>query len=71
LREGIDINIRDNYGRTVLMMSAAGGNLSIVQFLLAAGCNSNAQDSFGMRAIDYSIANNHVEVTEFLARRKR
>jgi ankyrin repeat protein len=53
------------------MMSASSGNMSIVQLALAAGCNINAQDDVRLRIIDYSIANNHLDVTGFLARRKR
>jgi hypothetical protein len=43
----------------------------IYQLLLGAGCNSNAQDSFNLRAIDYALANNHVEDAECLDGKKR
>lgn len=58
--------MRDNNGQAITMMSASSGNTSIVQLALAAGCNSNAQN----RTSDYSMANNHLEVIGFLARRK-
>ena len=47
LREGVDVDSRDPYGRTPLM--CAGTSLAVVQHLVEHGADVNAQDVSGAR----------------------
>lgn len=44
IKNGCDMNMRDNAGRTPLMKAAAHGELEVVQSLLDEGCDINVQD---------------------------
>ena len=50
LKDGVDVNVRDQHGRT-LLMRAHSDNLEMIQTLLNAGVDVNAKDSLGNTAL--------------------
>jgi ankyrin repeat protein len=58
IREGIDVNIRDENGWTPLMYAAwYNQNPEVVKILLEAGADAKLVDDFGKKAIDYAKKN--------------
>lgn len=49
--EGVNVNERDESGRTALMIAANRGHTYVVQLLLESGADANAKDNQGMTAI--------------------
>lgn len=66
LQEGVDVNGRNQAGRTPLIAAAAAGNSRIVRKLLAFGADVNAQDNQGITALIAASANGYRETTEAL-----
>jgi len=50
--KGVDLNTRDNYGRTALMVSVDERNEGLVKFLLDHGADPNAADNDGDSPLD-------------------
>ena len=48
---GVDVNIQDKSGMTVLMLASLNGHVELVQELIKAGANMNIQASFGDTAV--------------------
>ena len=42
LQRGVDVNVRDEYGETPLMIAAVKGHLVVVKFLMDKGADVNA-----------------------------
>ena len=69
LRQSVDdIDARNRYGQTALMLAAHAGNLDIVETLIEHGANLNVTAKFGLSALMLSIVAGHVEVARLLAR---
>ena len=51
LKQGADVNARDELGRTPLMWSAFHGSLTILEILIAGGADLNARDKMGRTAL--------------------
>lgn len=64
--EGGNLNDRDHYGSTPLMVAAGGGHKDIVTFLLQKGADVNSKDKYGFSAIFCSMNNDHVSSVELL-----
>lgn len=54
-RYGLDVNHRDQYGRTVLLLAAEQGDPDLIDFLVDHGANLNVTDHDGRGALHYSI----------------
>ena len=54
LKQGADVNARDELGRTPLMWSAFHGALTILDILIVEGADVNAQDKMGRTAVDWT-----------------
>jgi len=51
LQKGADINARDNFGRTALMLAAMGGSMKLLGLLIQKRADLNAKDRFGSTAL--------------------
>lgn len=51
LEQGAEVNARDAYGATALMVAAHSGKLEMVNLLLAAGAEVDAKDELGWTAL--------------------
>jgi hypothetical protein len=54
-KEGIDIDVRDDKGRTALMAACNSGQTEIVKILLAKGADVNAKDNTGETALNDAV----------------
>lgn len=65
-----NINCRDTAGRnsTPLHLAAGYNNLEVVEFLLAAGADVNAQDKGGLIPLHNASSYGHVDVAALLIR---
>lgn len=66
LEKGVDINVKDGRGKTVLHYAAGNGNLELVQWLIEHGADVNAKDDKGKSAMHYAADNNNWEVVQWL-----
>lgn len=57
LKEGANVNSRDEDGLTVLMLAAFAGNLDMVNALIEAGANVNLCNEQGWTALSKSVYN--------------
>jgi ankyrin repeat protein len=55
LEKDADVNAKDEYGKTALMLASEYGNLDIVKQLIAKGAYINAKDNEGKTALMYSL----------------
>lgn len=62
LDSGIDVNDKDEEGRTPLMMAAANGHGSLCQLLLLLGANAGEQDKQGKTALIHAAENSQDSV---------
>ena len=54
IKTGVDINIRDDQGRTFLMNAAIKGDKDLVKLLIKAEANVNARDIYGRTALNFA-----------------
>eukprot|EP00963_Diacronema_lutheri_P009147 scaffold818_cov388-Pavlova_lutheri.AAC.23 len=67
IRQGINVNIPNDEGRSALMIAAAEGDERVVSMLLdVPGIDVNAHDSFGRTALREAVENKHNVVAEML-----
>ena len=64
--EVVDINIRDEYGKTALRYAVENGHLEVVKYLIDKGADINVKDNYGKTALTWASRNGHLEVAEFL-----
>jgi uncharacterized protein len=68
LNRGADVNGRDRYGQTGLMLAAHAGHRAVVETLLAHGANLNVTAKFGLSAVMLAVIAGHTEIARLLAR---
>lgn len=68
LRRGADVNARDRYGQTGLMVAAHGGHLEVVETLIAHGADLNVTAKFGLTALMLAVVAGHEAIARVLAR---
>lgn len=66
--QGADINARDEYGRSCLIIASMKNYKEMVIILIQAGCELNYRDGHGMRANDYAYANHFKDIVDLLRR---
>jgi ankyrin repeat protein len=52
LRSGADVNSRNRYGQTALMLAAHGGNREMVEILIASGADLNVTAKYNLKRPD-------------------
>jgi hypothetical protein len=68
LAQGTDVDSRDRYGQTALMLAAHAGQREIVELLIAHRANLNVTAKFGLSALMLAILAGHTEIAILLAR---
>eukprot|EP01137_Pigoraptor_chileana_P026321 Opistho-2@97120 len=68
-RGGVDLNAGDYDGRTAMMLSACGGHVDVVKYLLDIGCDPNSQDRWGGTALSDALKHEHDAVVQVLRER--
>jgi uncharacterized protein len=68
LHFGADVDARDRYGQTALMLAAHAGHVAVVERLLAAGADMDVTAKYGLSALMLAVLAGHVEVARLLAR---
>ena len=67
---GMDLNAKNAYGLTALMMAALRGDTGAVSRLLAAGAESALTDAGGRTALDLARMAGHEPIVEMLSKRE-
>jgi len=68
LRAGAEVNARDRYGQTALMLAAHRGHREIVEELLRAGADLNLTAKYNLTALMLAVVAGHATVARILAR---
>ncbi len=66
LKKGVDINERDNFGRTALIYAALNGHNRITNMLLESHADIHAKDHFDQTAFIAAVNRGHVNTAEIL-----
>jgi twitching motility protein PilT len=66
LKEGLDVDTKDDSDATALMLSSSSGHAEIVQILLEHSADINARDKNGMTALMRAIMKDNVAVLQAL-----
>ena len=66
-KEGIDVNIRDNYGQTALIMAVRRNRKQLVQRMInLPDINLNKRDNNGRTALVHAYNKGYMEIVEHL-----
>jgi len=68
LGRGTDVDARDRYGQTGLMLAAHAGHREVVEILIAHRANLNITAKFGLSALMLALVAGHAEVARLLAK---
>jgi ankyrin repeat protein len=67
LAQDTDIDARDRYGQTALMLAAHAGHREVVKALIAHRANLNITAKFGLSALMLALVAGHAEIARLLA----
>jgi len=62
LKNGADIEAKDDMGETLLMVASREGNIEMVQLLLDNGADVNKKDLYGNRSLRYALGFNEESI---------
>ena len=68
VRGGADVDARDRYGQTGLMLAAHHGKLEVVALLVASGAALDLTAKYGLSALMLAVVAGHADVARLLAR---
>ena len=68
LRSGADVDARDRYGQTALMLAAHEGRGDVVEVLLEAGADVDVTAKYNLSALMLAIVAGHASVARLLVR---
>jgi ankyrin repeat protein len=68
IERGMDVNARDRYGQTALMLAAHAGHCEIVETLIAHRADLNVTAKFGLSALMLALIAGHADVAHLLAK---
>ena len=68
LGRGADVDARDRYGQTALMLAAHAGHREVVETLIAHRANLNITAKFGLSALMLALVAGHAEIARVLAK---
>ena len=68
LARGIDVDARDRYGQTALMLAAHAGHREVAETLIAHRANLNRTAKCGLSAVMLALVAGHADVARLLAR---
>jgi hypothetical protein len=66
IASGADVNMKNDYGNTLLMKAAAHNRLDIVQLLIYRNASLDIQNNDGMTALMIAVHNNRPAMVKFL-----
>ncbi|XP_043794706.1 ankyrin repeat and death domain-containing protein 1A-like isoform X1 [Apis laboriosa] len=66
LKETVDVDSRNNYGRAPIHWAASRGNTEIIEMLIQAKCDIEARDKFGMRPLHMAARYGHRDAVKML-----
>lgn len=66
LREPVDVNSRNNYGRAPIHWASSRGNLDIMEMLMSCNCDIEARDKYGMRPLLMAAWHGHRDAAQLL-----
>ena len=66
IKKSTNVNTKDNYGSTALMLAAYSGYSDIMKLLLENKANVNVTDIHGKTALKYAEENGHSELVKIL-----
>jgi ankyrin repeat protein len=67
LDAGTDINARDRYGQTALMLAARSGNQEVVEALIAHGADLDVTAKYNLSAVMLAVLAGHPKIVRALA----
>lgn len=68
LAAGADVNARNRYGQTALMLAAHHGHLQVAEALVEAGADLNVTAKYNLTALMLAVVAGHVAVARLVAR---
>jgi len=68
LRSGADVDARDRYGQTALMLAAHRGHREIVEVLIDAGADLDVTAKYNLSALMLAIVAGHAAIARVLVR---
>ena len=66
IKNGIDVNMLSDYGRTALMYASGRGHKDIVELLLKSGVDPNLKLLYGKTALTLALEGNYTEIVDIL-----
>ncbi len=66
LAEGADVDARDRYGQTALMLAAKHGRAEVARVLLEHGAGLDVTAKYGLSALMLAAVNRHAEIAKRL-----
>jgi uncharacterized protein len=68
LARGADVDARDRYGQTALMLAAHHGDLELVELLIESGARLDVTAKYGLSAVMLAVVAGHEEIARRIAR---